>query len=111
MSYHLLDEYARLLTTDTKACAQLFDSDAEYLTRLGSTDLHFRGREDIGRFLRHVPRQISFRAAHCIPDGDGYTGSLRVSSADLGSRHIHVRFVVQSGRFRRFEVVTPPPKG
>lgn len=114
MSYHLLDEYARLLTTDTKACTQLFVNDAEYLTRLGTQDLHFRGREDIGRFLRHVPRQISFRAAHCVPDGNGYRGALRLSAADLGHRHLHVRFVVEAGRFRRFEVLaegTSPPRG
>jgi hypothetical protein len=105
MSQYLLDEYARLLTTDTRACAGLFSSDAQYLARLGSHDLCFRGRADIGNFLQHVPRQIAFRAARCEPDGAGYRGELRLSSADLSPRHQHVRFHFEGGRFTRFEVL------
>ena len=105
MSQDLLDEYARLLTTDTRACADLFSNDAQYLARLGNQDLCFEGRADIGRFLQHVPRQISFRAASCEPHGAGYQGELSVKCADLGSRQQRVRFQVQSGRFIRFEVL------
>jgi hypothetical protein len=103
--HDLLDEYARLLTTDTRACADLFTNDAQYRTKLGSHDLCFEGRADIGGFLRHVPRQISFRAAHCEQDGNGYRGALQLSSADLGARKQHVRFRVSDGRFTRFEVL------
>jgi hypothetical protein len=105
MSHALLDEYARLLTTDTRACAGLFASDAQYHTRLGSHSLCFRGRADIVSFLKHVPRQISFRAAGCEVDGAGYRGELRLSSADLSPRHQKVRFFVEEGRFTRFEVL------
>lgn len=107
MTHSLLDKYARLLTTNTRACANLFSADAEYLTRLGPLDLHFRGRADIGRFLQHVPRQIAFRAAHCVPDGAGYHGALRLSAADLCTRHQHVRYSIEAGRFKRFEVMIP----
>jgi hypothetical protein len=107
MIHTLLDEYARLLTIDTRACADLFSTHAQYRTRLGSHDLCFRGRAEISRFLRHVPRQISFRAARCEPDGSGYQGELALSAADLGRRRQHVRFQVEDGRFTRFEVLQP----
>jgi hypothetical protein len=104
MSHAILDAYARLLTTDTQACADLFAPDAEFSTQVGSQRLTFKGREEIGRFLRHVPRQISFRAVHSIPDAGGFSGALRVSAADLHPCHQHVRYAVEGGRFTRFEV-------
>ncbi len=103
--HDLLDEYARLLTTDTRACAELFTNDAQYRARLGSHDLYFEGRADIGEFLQHVPRQIAFRAAHCEQEGNGYRGALQLSSADLGAGTQQVRFRVSDGRFTRFEVL------
>lgn len=105
MSHHLLDDYARLLTSNTHACADLFTLDAEYLTRVGSHDLCFRGRDDIRGFLQHVPRQISFRAAHCRSDGDGFRGELRLSAADLPTRALSVRYVVHGGRIKWFEIL------
>lgn len=105
MSRSLLDTYARLLTTDTRACANLFAHDAEYLTRLGSHDLHFKGRNEIRRFLQHVPRQIVFRATSCAPEGANFMGAVRMSAADLRTRHQHVRYSVEGGRFRRFEIL------
>ncbi|MDZ4772924.1 MAG: ketosteroid isomerase family protein [Planctomycetota bacterium] len=105
MSHTLLDEYARLLTTDTRACANLFASDAEFSTHVGSHRLTFKGREDIGRFLRHVPCQIAFRAAHCVADAGGFSGSLRLSAADLRPRQQRVRYFVEGGRITRFEVL------
>lgn len=107
MSHTLLDAYARLITTDTDACADLFSTDAEYLTRLGSQQLTFTGREDIRGFLQHVPRQISFRAAHCVAEGAGFAGALRLSAADLTPRQQRVRFSVEAGRFKRFEILHP----
>lgn len=104
MSHALLDAYARLLTTDTHACAELFAPDAEFTTHVGSQRLTFKGREEIRRFLRHVPRQISFRAAHSTPEMGGFCGALRVSAADLLPRHQHVRYAVEDGRFTRFEI-------
>ncbi|MBL8858544.1 MAG: hypothetical protein JNL28_08580 [Planctomycetes bacterium] len=108
MSHTLLDAYARLITTDTEACADLFSNDAEYLTRLGSHQLSFKGRADIRGFLQHVPRQIAFRAAHCVPEGNGYAGALRLSASDLEPRQQHVRFSVEAGRFKRFEILSFP---
>lgn len=111
MSLSLLDEYARLLTRDTRACAELFAADAEYRTRLGSHHLVFRGRDDIRGFLRHVPRQISFRAAGCARDGAGWRGELSLSAADLGTRAQRVRYLVESGRITRFEVLNGHHEG
>lgn len=108
MSHALLDEYARLLTTDTAACANLFALDAEFSTRVGSQRLHFKGREEIRRFLRHVPRQIAFRAAQCVAEAGGFSGSLSLSAADLRVRHQRVRYAVEAGRFTRFEVLDEP---
>ena len=105
MSHYLLDEYARLLTTDTEACADLFTTDAEYRTRLGSHDLHFKGRDDIHGFIKHVPRQISFRAAHCIADEGGFRGELRLMASDLEPRALRVRYMVENGRIKWFEVL------
>jgi hypothetical protein len=105
MSRQLLDEYARLLTTDTRACANLFAPDAEYFARLGSHDLHFRGREDIRAFLQHVPRQITFRSLGTTANGGNFHGELRLSAADLVPRSQNVRYTVDRGRFLRFEVV------
>ncbi len=105
MTYPLLDEYARLLTTDTRACSELFTNDAEFRTQLGSSALTFHGREDIARFLRHVPRQISFRVAHCAPEGAGYRAALHLVAADLRPRRQAVRYRVEGGRFTRFEVL------
>ena len=105
MSHALLDEYARFLTTDTAACVELFARDAEFSTRVGSQRLVFKGREEIQRFLRHVPRQIAFRVAHCVPEPGGFTGSLSLSASDLRVRHQRVRYAVEAGRFTRFEVL------
>lgn len=104
MSHSLLDTYARLLTTDTQACAELFSADAEFTTQVGPLKLVFRGREEIRRFLCHVPRQISFRATHSVPEAGGFTGALRLSAADLQPRQQHVRYVVEGGLFTRFDV-------
>jgi hypothetical protein len=104
MSHSLLDTYARLLTTDTHACAELFASDAEFTTHVGPMRLTFRGRDEIRRFLNHVPRQISFRAAHSAPEAGGFSGALRLTAADLQPRQQHVRYAVEGGRFTRFEI-------
>ena len=75
MSEKLLGEYARLLTSNTHACGDLFTIDAEYKTRLGSHELLFRGRDDIRGFLRHVPRQIAFHADRCERSGGTWIGT------------------------------------
>ena len=103
MARHLLDTYARLLTVDTRACADLFAPDAEYLTRLGSHDLVLRGREEIESFLSHVPRQISFRAGACRREGDRYRGEVHVRYPDLEERRHSVVYRVAGGRFQSFE--------
>jgi hypothetical protein len=105
MSENLLEEYARLLTSDTHACGELFTLDAEYRTRMGSHELLFRGREDIRGFLRHVPRQISFRAGRCFRDGGAFQGELDVSGADLAPRKQRVLYTVENGRIKRFEIL------
>lgn len=108
MTYPLLDEYARLLTTDTRACSELFSNDAEFRTQLGTNQLSFLGREEIARFLRHVPRQISFRVAHCAREGEGFRGALHLVAADLRPRQQVVRYWIAHGRFTRFEVLPGP---
>ena len=105
MYRELLDNYARLLTTDSRACAELFDRDAEYIHRLGTYDLHLRGREEIASFIRHVPRQISFRAGRCHPEGDGYRGEVMVLANGFEPFAQRILYSVESGRFTRFETV------
>jgi hypothetical protein len=105
MSENLLGEYARLLTSNTDACGDLFAIDAEYRTRLGSHELLFRGRDDIRGFLRHVPRQIAFRAHKCERAGSGYQGELNLSAADLTPRKQRVMYTVENGRIKRFEIL------
>lgn len=104
MYRELLDSYARLLTTDTRACAELFDRDAEYIHRLGSYDLCLRGRDEIASFIRHVPRQISFRAGRCHPEGDGFRGEVTVLANGFAPFAQSILYRVQSGRFTRFEI-------
>ena len=103
MARHLLEAYARLLTTDTRACADLFAPDAEYTTRVGSQLVHLRGREDIERFLVHVPRQICFRAGNCRREGDGYRGEVHVRYPDLEPRRQSVLYRVADGLIQRFQ--------
>src|SRR5262249_20263658 len=105
MSLYLLETYARLLTTDTRACARLFTPDAEYITRLGGLDLHLYGRHEIEGFIAHVPRQLCFRAADSRPENGGYRGEVLVAegASPLGTQR--VRYDMKSGRFRRFEVL------
>ena len=102
MSHELLEDYARLLTVNTRACAELFAHDAVFHTRLGTQDLNFQGRGEIERFLAHVPRQISFRAGTCRTEGDDYHGEILVLPDGLPLARRQVRFRVASGRFTRF---------
>jgi hypothetical protein len=105
MGRRLLDTYARLLTIDTRACVALFAEDAEYVLRLGSQALHLRGREEIARFLAHVPRQICFRAGDCRKIGDHYLGEIHVRFPDLGARLQSIRLRVEQGLIRSLEVL------
>ena len=106
MARHLLDSYARLLTVDTRACADLFAHDAEYVTRLGSHELVLRGRAEIESFLAHVPRQICFRAGACRREGDEYRGEVHVRYPDLDPRRQAVVYRVVGGRIQRFRNVS-----
>lgn len=108
MTRNLLAEYARLLTADTLACAQLFAPDAEYRTRLGSHDLSLRGRAQIQGFLAHVPRQISFRAGPCVRVGRDYRGEVHVQGEGLTPRAQSVRYSVAEGLITRFEILIDP---
>ena len=105
MSRVLLERYARLLTTDTEACARLFAPDAEYLTRLGEQQLHLRGRDDILRFITHVPRQLCFRATGCRKHGESFRGQIHVRGEDFPQRSQAVRYQVAEGLFKHFEVL------
>ena len=105
MCRELLEDYARLLTVDTRACAELFARDAEFHTRLGSQELRLRGRHEIQRFLYHVPRQINFRAGACESEGDGYRAELLIRPAGLPARTQDVRFEVADGRFSIFQLL------
>ena len=108
MTRNLLAEYARLLTVDTLACAQLFAQDAEYRTRLGSHDLALHGRAQIQRFLAHVPRQVSFRAGPCVRVGRDYRGEVQVRGEGLKPRAHTVRYSVAEGLITRFEILIEP---
>ncbi|MFN0243652.1 MAG: hypothetical protein ACKVWV_12225 [Planctomycetota bacterium] len=107
MSHQMLDAYARLLTIDTKACAELFDADAQYSTHIGSQELVFVGRDDIEGFLRHVPRQLTFRAAACRRDGDSFRGEVTVIGDGFTPRAHFVCYYVADGLFTRFDVQHP----
>ncbi|MBI5361691.1 MAG: hypothetical protein HZA53_00840 [Planctomycetes bacterium] len=104
MSRELLDDFTRLLTQDTSACAQLFARDAEFKTHVGSHELCFFGRHDILSFLHHVPRQIAFRAVFSRPEGDGYSGEILVLPDGLPPRTRGLRYAVEQGRFKRFHL-------
>ncbi len=114
MARKLLDDYARLLTLDTRACAALFARDAEFSSRMGSQELQFLGRHEIEGFLSHVPRQISFRATSCESatsgdrdgprDGSTFNGEILVRPDGLPERVQSVRFEVVGGRFQRFHL-------
>lgn len=117
MCRELLEDYARLLTIDTRACAELFARDAEFRTQLGSHELTFTGRHEIQRFLTHVPRQIQFRAGACHPEspdlsnaqhGPGYRAELVIRPDGLPIRTRAVRFHVVDGRFSRFQLLPCP---
>lgn len=105
MERDLLEEYARLLTTDTRACAGLFALDAEYFTRVGSHDLHLRGREDIENFLVHVPRQLCFRAVTSRSTGSTYGGEVHIQAEGMSACAHAVLYSLDRGRFKRFEVI------
>ncbi|MBK7877595.1 MAG: hypothetical protein IPJ77_18045 [Planctomycetes bacterium] len=104
MSRELIDDYTRLLTVDTRACADLFARDAEFRTRMGSQELRFHGRHDILCFLYHVPRQISFRTVAARPEGVGYSAEILVLPDGLPPRTQLVRYEVDGGRFTRFHL-------
>ena len=115
MPRDLLERFARLLTTDTDACAGLFALDAVYRARLGSCEVILVGREQIRRFLAHVPRQIAVQALEPQPEQGASTaiwrGDLVLSATDLAPRRQPVRFAVQAGRFRSFEQLAPSANG
>jgi hypothetical protein len=102
MSQELLEDYARLLNVNTRACAELFAHDAVFQTRLGTQDLHLCGQREIERFLTHVPRQICFRAGICRLEDDGYHAEIHVLPDGLPATRRRVRYRVESGRFTRF---------
>jgi hypothetical protein len=105
MTRQMLEDYARLLTTDTHGCSKLFANDAEFLTRIGSQSLHLRGRSEIRSFLTHVPRQMKFRPGEIsVVDDAEYQGRLAVSAADLGTTGQIVRYKIERGLFTRFEI-------
>lgn len=104
MCRKLLDDFTRLLTQDTNACAQLFARDAEFKTHLGSQELCFQGRHEIRSFLHHVPRQIAFRASFSHPEGDGFTAEILVLPDGLPPRTRGLRYAVEEGRFKRFHL-------
>lgn len=114
MTRQLLDDYTRLLTLDTRACAALFARDAEFSSRMGSQELQFLGRHEIEGFLSHVPRQISFRAVSCESATPGerngsrdvstFSGEILVRPDGLPERVQSVRFEVVGGRFQRFHL-------
>lgn len=108
MSRTLIDDFVRLLTVDTRACADLFARDAEFRTHLGGHELCFLGRHDILRFLVHVPRQIVFRAVGSRPYGAGYEAEILVLPDGLPPRRQHVRYEIEGGRFTRFTVRPAP---
>lgn len=101
----MLESFARLLTSDTRACAMLFARDAELTTWVGTEAVICQGRHEIERFLRHVPRQIAFRADDCSRAEDGFRGALVVSASDLTTWRRDVRFDVEDGRFTRLELL------
>lgn len=101
----MLESFARLLTSDTRACAMLFARDAELTTWVGNEPVICQGRHEIERFLRHVPRQIAFRAEGCARFEDGFRGEIVVSASDLQAWRRVVRFDVEDGRFTRFELL------
>jgi hypothetical protein len=103
MDPELLDRFARLLTSDTDACAALFASDAVYSAHLGGCELRLVGRAEIRQFLSHVPRQIAFRAEAPQARGEDWVGEITVQAHDLAPRPQRVRFAVRDGRFQRFE--------
>ena len=116
MSRELLDDYARLLTLDSRACAALFARDAEFNTRLGSHDLCLRGRHEIHDFLEHVPRQVRFRPIACREtdaDRNAFQAEILVLPDGLPSRTQSVHFRVEAGRITRFDVDLddPDPNG
>jgi hypothetical protein len=116
MSRELLDDYARLLTLDSRACAALFARDAEFNTRLGSHDLCLRGRHEIHDFLEHVPRQVRFQAIACEEtdaDPNAFRAEILVLPDGLPSRTQSVHFRVEAGRITRFDVDLdePDPNG
>jgi len=102
MTQELLEDYVRLLTVDTRACADLFARDAIFQTQLGSQELYLRGRQEIERFLKHVPRQILFRASDLRSEGDGWLGEILILPDGLPPRRQRVRYSVESGRFASF---------
>lgn len=107
MSRELLDDYTRLLTLDTRACAALFARDAEFNTRLGTLDLCFRGRHEIQDFIEHVPRQVRFQALGCRPtdaDPNAFRAEILVLPDGLPSRTQSVHFHVEDGRITRFDL-------
>ena len=110
MHHHLLGSYARLLTTDTNACARLFAHDAEFSSWLGSYQLELRGRGEIERLLNHVPRQLRFHAVKCVREGRRYRGELSIAGPDLEPRTCTVRFRVHGGQFTSFEVLRDRPR-
>ncbi len=105
MQRDLLQRFARFLTSDTAACASLFAPDAVYRARFGEVEIELCGRDEIRRFLEHVPRQIVFGVGATEQDGREWKGELLVRASDLQTRTQPVRFSVRDGRFQRFEQV------
>lgn len=104
MSQQLLNDFTRLLTLDTRACAQLFTRDAEFRTHLGTHELCFLGRHEILAFLHHVPRQITFRAEDPREEHDGFTAHILVLPDGLPPHRRSLRYSVEQGRFKRFHL-------
>lgn len=104
MSRQLLDAFTRLLTLDTRACAQLFTRDAEFRTHLGSHELCFLGRQEILTFLHHVPRQVIFRAENTREEQDGFAAEILVLPDGLPPHRRSLRYAVEQGRFKRFHL-------
>jgi hypothetical protein len=104
MSRQLLEDYARLLTTDVTACASLFDEDADYITRVGGKPVRLTGRLRILNFLSREPSNRTLRVVSHTQEGSKHIGRMIIEQPGSAPVEQTVRYAVEGGLIRIFRI-------
>ena len=102
MAKELVENYCRLVTSDTDACLGLFHGEAIVLTRIGSEAVEIQGREKIRAFIDMTPSFLRYRLDTIAEEGGFTVATIEIEGAHRGPERF--RFFFDDGLIRRLEL-------